>query len=521
MNDYKEYTVTTKSLEDTDSLWDELTSTSGSDYIPSRSVQVANERAVNSLNTSYYLTEEEANLLKNDSRVVDVQDLSILSVAHYAFQDSNFNKTTVSTGEKSNWGLLRHTRTTNIYGVSTNDPGGTYDYVLDGTGVDVVIVDSGIQADHPEFKDAQGNSRVQEIDWYAASGVSGTMPSGFYTDYDGHGTHVAGTLAGKTFGWAKNAHIYSIKLDGLQGISDPNGGMSVSDAFDCILGWHNAKTNGRPTVVNNSWGYVIFWRTAGTDVLSFSSSGGITYTITGGSYRGTPWEGATKTIEYGHLGSEVSTGVFAFPYRVSSVDSDVSSLVNAGIIVCNAAGNDYQKIDVSGGQDYDNYVSATGLSNYYYHRGASPSTDGLFGFDVGSVGPTSTLTTDVKSGFSNAGPGVDVYAAGSRIISAMSDVNSFGIVSTYFNNASFLQGILAGTSMACPQIAGICALLLQAHPEWTPRQVYSWVLNNSTSTIYTTGQSTDYDNSSSLLGSTNRMAYFPMNGQKYYQMVAS
>ena len=46
-------------------------------------------------------------------------------------------------------------------------------------------MDSGIQADHPEFQDANGNTRVQQIDWYAASGLTGTMPPGHYTDYDG------------------------------------------------------------------------------------------------------------------------------------------------------------------------------------------------------------------------------------------------------------------------------------------------------------------------------------------------
>ena len=116
-------------------------------------------------------------------------------------------------------------------------------------------MDSGIQKDHPEFQDANGASRVQEIDWFTASGVPGTMPANHYTDVDGHGTHVASTVAGKTFGWAKNAAIYSITI-----LDNPGRQIIIPTAFDCILGWHNNKTNGRPTVVNMSWGYGFYLR---------------------------------------------------------------------------------------------------------------------------------------------------------------------------------------------------------------------------------------------------------------------
>ena len=48
---------------------------------------------------------------------------------------------------------------------------------MDGTGVDIVIQDSGLQVDHPEFNDANGVSRVQQIDWFSASGVTGSKCS--------------------------------------------------------------------------------------------------------------------------------------------------------------------------------------------------------------------------------------------------------------------------------------------------------------------------------------------------------
>jgi hypothetical protein len=71
---------------------------------------------------------------------------------------------------------------TNNYGTGNIVEGG-FPYTLDGTGVDVVIMDSGIQTDHPEFFDSQGVSRVQLIDWYQAAGIPGSQNVNFYRDW--------------------------------------------------------------------------------------------------------------------------------------------------------------------------------------------------------------------------------------------------------------------------------------------------------------------------------------------------
>jgi len=36
------------------------------------------------------------------------------------------------------------------------------------------------------------------------------------------------------YGWAKNARIYALKVSGLEGATDPNNGISVTDCFDVI-----------------------------------------------------------------------------------------------------------------------------------------------------------------------------------------------------------------------------------------------------------------------------------------------
>ena len=128
---YKEYVVTAANLENTDSIWDDLVKDGfTSETIPERSVEVADERPINKKNTTYLLTKEEAGLLKQDPRVIDVFDISEFAIAKSAFQEGNFNKNTTTTGEKQNWGLLRHILETNTFGTSVDDPGGSSSAVI-------------------------------------------------------------------------------------------------------------------------------------------------------------------------------------------------------------------------------------------------------------------------------------------------------------------------------------------------------------------------------------------------------
>jgi subtilisin family serine protease len=500
----KEYIVTLKKDVNYDEFYDQMVEQNSIAHIPFREVEVANERPLSQRNTHYFLTEQEAEILKSDERVLAVDippdQRDDIAIGFNITQNSNFSKSSYSSGNQINWGLLRSSKSINLYPSDTTSPTlCAYSYHLDGEGVDVVIHDSGVQIDHPEFTDSKGNSRVNKINWYTASGVPGTQASDslFYRDYDGHGTHVTGIVAGKNYGWAKNAQIYVLKVEGLEGSGDVGNGIDVVNCFDVIKGWHLNKPvdsrtgKKRPTVVNMSWGY------------------SNTYTsLTGGNYRGTNWTGTTPIASYGIIFFN------RVPVRVESVDVDLEELIDAGVTVCIASGNSSYKIDLQQGIDYNNYFEKSGGNRIYYHRGSSPySTRAI---EVGHVNSTmldfGAGLQEYKASSSNGGPGVDIYAPGIDIKSAMSNINVRGSSSsTYFQNASYKQALLDGTSMASPQVAGVCALYLQLNQDATPSQVKQFIIQNSVKDLLydTITSSDDYTNAYCLFGSNNRYLYFP------------
>ena len=486
----REYIVSLKKDVDYQQFWDQIENDSQEDgFVPTRRVDIVNNRDGSLRSCHYSLTAEEALTLQNDPRVYSVeippQQRDDIKIGLTTSQTGDFTKTSSNSGSNINWGLIRNSNTTNVYGTGTTTAL-TYDYISDGTGVDVVIHDSGLQIDHPEFQDTLGNSRVQSINWYIASGLSGTQAGNHYQDTDGHGTHVAGIATGKTYGWAKNAQVFSVKVDGLDG--GEGGGISITDCFDVVKLWHRNKpidpTLGRkrPTIVNMSWGYS-------------AGYGG----IVGGNYRGTPWSGISYDTSKGMIGTSNC------PVRVGSVDVDLEELIDEGVIVCIAAGNDTHKIDVVGGIDYNNYWTHSLYGNIYYHRGMSPSSTKAI--IVGSMDSESySASLDQKSWFSNAGPGVDIFAAGSDIQSSTSNTNVHGGV-TYHLNPSYKQLNISGTSMASPQMTGIGALFLQNNLTATPAQYKNWLKTNGTPTIYSTGLDNDYTNTVSQYGGTTQVAY--------------
>ena len=503
----REYNIALKAGVDYDTFWEEMENVlSGHPFIPDRAVEFTNERVASLRQCWYLLTDEEAEILKHDDRVYCVEippeQRTDIKIGRTARQISDFTKTTSDSYEYVNWGLIRCNFQTNPYlvGIVTSSATtSSFEYNMAGAGVDVVIQDSGLQVDHPEFQDKNGNSRVQQINWGTISGLF-TQNANHYRDYDGHGTHVAGIATGKTYGWAKDANVYSLKVSGLEGSGDSGTGVSVTYCFDAIKLWHAAKSGSRPTVVNMSWGYSTEYSTV-TSVNYRGTSYTDTNTKNSATYRNTT---------YGIVNVAGSTLTYSAPVRVGSVDVDVQEMIDAGIVVCIAAGNSSFKIDTTTGTDYNNYV-VTDQGTIYYHRGSSPYS--AEAFMVGSVdsSPYSAFE-EQKATYSCTGPGVNIYAPGSNIMSSTSNTNRWGAGSQpYYLNSSYNQTNISGTSMASPQVCGIAAILYGANPKASVKVIRESLIANAASDLHTVLATNDWTDYRTLKGGTPAIAYNKFN----------
>jgi len=81
---------------------------------------------------------------------------------------------------------------------------GGYDYTNRGLGVNAYIVDTGIRYTHQDFDGAALNR--------AKKGFDAVTPGGSAADCNGHGTHVAGTVGGTTYGVAKAVKLYAVRV---------------------------------------------------------------------------------------------------------------------------------------------------------------------------------------------------------------------------------------------------------------------------------------------------------------------
>jgi hypothetical protein len=249
-----------------------------------------------------------------------------------------------------------------------------------------------------------------------------------------------------------------------------------------------------------SWGYGTFYNSV-TSVNYRGTSYTDSNTTTNASYRQTT---------YGLVNNSGASAGYTYVanVRVSSVDVDVQEMIDAGIIVCIAAGNRSFKVDTSTGTDYNNNV-VTDQGTIYYHRGSSPYDDEAI--IVGSLDSTVyNASNDQKATYSECGPGVTIYAPGTNIMSACSTTNAFS-GENYYANPTYKQTNISGTSMASPQVAGICALLMESNPKMTPAQLKASLLLNAGSAVYSVVSDNDWSVNNTLKGGSAKVAYNKFN----------
>lgn len=100
------------------------------------------------------------------------------------------------------------------------------EYVYDasgGQGMTAYVFDTGIRLSHTEF---EGRARfgINAI-------INSTDPSGASKDSEGHGTHCAATVVGKTYGVAKNASVVDVKVFDGSTVSLQPSNLSLSPSW--------------------------------------------------------------------------------------------------------------------------------------------------------------------------------------------------------------------------------------------------------------------------------------------------
>jgi aqualysin 1 len=172
---------------------------------------------------------------------------------------------------------VRSARRVSVSGTSSTARSSKRGTTLTGADRPVSIIDTGIRYDHVDF----GGRAIFGADT-VTSGGSGA-------DCNGHGTHVAGTTGGATYGVAKAVTLVSVRVLGCNGSGSWSG---VIAGIDWVTGDHQAA---HPAVANMSLGGggncavdTAGWFAPGVSITSDWSTGATASNTISGTSMATP-----------------------------------------------------------------------------------------------------------------------------------------------------------------------------------------------------------------------------------------
>ena len=125
-----------------------------------------------------------------------------------------------------------------------NSPNGAYKPEGTGELASIYVIDTGVRYTHGEFEGRAHYAGFDAIDELTGSSRQGS-------DCQGHGTHCAATAAGKTYGVAKRARIYSLRALGCSGSGAVSG---IVRAMDFIAKQVDSGVHNGPVVFSMSLG---------------------------------------------------------------------------------------------------------------------------------------------------------------------------------------------------------------------------------------------------------------------------
>ena len=290
-----------------------------------------------------------------------------------------------------------------------------------GAGVVVAIIDSGVNYNHTDLANNMwdGGTEFPNHGWDFANNDNDPM------DDHGHGTHCAGTISsygtnGKQCGIAKDATIMALKTLRADG--------------------HGSKAN--------TWAAIQFAISHDADIMSLSL---------GSDGTGGLWDdrivmenallcGVVASVAAGNVGNTYQSGHLKYPvpFNVSSPGNCPSpwrhpdqtlagghtAVVTVGAITINDEHSSFSSIGPS------TWTEGSGIGPYYEYPWVEGDPD-----SIGLIKP-------------------DISAPGSSIVSL-----------DYTSNTGYTT--MSGTSQATPCVAGVMALMLEADPTLTPREIDS------------------------------------------------
>lgn len=251
---------------------------------------------------------------------------------------------------------------------------GTYSWSGAGAGVTAYVVDTGILASHTDF-----GGRVA-AGWTAVADGNGT------NDCNGHGTHVAGTLAGSTYGVAKSATLVPVRV------------------LDCSGSGYNSDV-----VAGLDW--IAANHAAGTPAVANLSLGGTASSTVDNAIQAVLADGVTTVVAAGNSAVDACTGS---PARVPGA-----------VTVAASDSTDKQASFSNFGSCVDLYAPGVGITSDYY---------------------TSTTATASMSGTSMAAP--HTAGAAAVMLSQNPALTPADVAAALVSNAT--PGVIAGATAGTP-----------------------------------------------------------------------
>jgi len=194
--------------------------------------------------------------LQQDTRVAYVEQDTLVTLSQETNLDALGQADTVQTGAV--WGLDRLDQ-------RQLPLSGTFSYNKTGAGVRAYIIDTGINTAHTQFGTPSRASSGYDA-------VDGSLPA---ADCNGHGTHVAGTIGGSTYGVAKGVSLIAVR------VLDCAGSGSTSGIIAGVNWVKSQKQASIPAVANMSLdgSYSSSLNTAVTNAIN----AGVTFVVAAGN----------------------------------------------------------------------------------------------------------------------------------------------------------------------------------------------------------------------------------------------